>query len=88
MAKGFFKTMRLVTHVNDALLFELSLAAFFDHAAKISRTNRMESAFKFAEALELTPFFQQVVQTVATLERTEALRAFDCLLRTGRTVVT
>lgn len=80
--------MRLVTHVNDALLFELSLAAFFDHAAKISRTNRMESAFKFAEALELTPFFQQVVQTVATLERTEALRAFDCLLRTGRTVVT
>ena len=56
MAKGS-STTRLVIHVNDALPFELSLAAFFDHAAEISRANRMESVFQFAEALELTLHF-------------------------------
>jgi len=60
--------------MNDAQLFEISLASFFDLAVETACKGRMNSASDFAEALELTTEFMQAVQTAAALERTETLR--------------
>lgn len=59
--------------MNDAQPFEISLAILFDLAVETTRKSRMKSASDFAEALERTTEFMQVVQRAASLERTEAL---------------
>jgi hypothetical protein len=60
--------------MSDAQPFEISLASFFDLAVETACKSRVKSASDFAEALELTTEFMQVVQRAAALERTEALR--------------
>jgi hypothetical protein len=70
-----YQIMKPVTHMNDAQPFEICLASFFDLAVETAAcANRMKSVSDFADALELTTEFKEVVQTTAALERTEALR--------------